>query len=130
MVSMPRVAAVLNWRNEKNKSGCYPVHIRIKMGNTSRYYNVPIPQKIKPEQWAGKDNNWVKPSQPFAFEINSRIIELKASISEYIKRTFGLNKPVTVPGIIGHLTNKGDNKSFVYCLTNCSINSNCASRLK
>jgi hypothetical protein len=59
MVRMPCVAAVLNWRNENNKSGLYPVHIRIKIGNTARYYHVPIPQKIKKDQWAGKDNNWI-----------------------------------------------------------------------
>ena len=28
MVSIPSVGVVLNWRNEKNKSGLYPVHIR------------------------------------------------------------------------------------------------------
>ncbi len=85
MVKMPCVAAVLNWRNENNKSGLYPVHIRIKIGNTARYYHVPVPQKIKKEQWSGKDNNWIKPTHPFAFEINNRIVEVKANITEYLK---------------------------------------------
>jgi hypothetical protein len=43
MVSIPSVGVVLNWRNEKNKSGLYPVHIRIKQGNFARYYRVQIP---------------------------------------------------------------------------------------
>lgn len=50
---------------------------------------------------------------PFAFEINNKIIELKGQINEYIKRTFNFNKPLTVENIIAHLTNKGENKSFL-----------------
>ena len=40
MVSIPSVGVVLNCRNEKNKSGLYPVHIRIKQGNLARYQRV------------------------------------------------------------------------------------------
>lgn len=113
MVSIPSIGVVLNWRNEKNKSGLYPVHIRIKKGNMARYHKVPLPQKIRKDQWAGKDDGWVKPNHPFAFEINNKIVEIKASITEFIKRTVNFSKPVTVEGIIANLTNKGDNKSFL-----------------
>ena len=113
MVSVPLIGVVMNWRNENNKSGLYLVHIRIKHGNMARYFKVPLPQKIRKEQWAGREDEWIKPTHPYAFEINTRIIEIKASIAEYVKRTFNFNKPLTVEGIIKHLTNKVDNKSFL-----------------
>jgi hypothetical protein len=47
MVSMPLIGVVMIWRNENNKSGLYPVHIRIKQGKVARYHKVPLPQKIK-----------------------------------------------------------------------------------
>jgi site-specific recombinase XerD len=113
MVSIPSVGVVMNWRNENNKSGLYPVHIRIKQGNFARYYRVPTPIKIRKDQWTGKEGAWIKPSHPFAFEINNKIVEIKGLINEYIKRTVNFSKPVTVEGIIASLTNKGDNKSFL-----------------
>ncbi len=113
MVSIPTVGVVLNWRNENNKSGLYPVHIRIKHLNLARYHRIQTPIKIRKEQWAGKEGAWVKTSHPFAFEINNKIIETKGLINEYVKRTVNFNKPVTVQGIIASLTNKGDNKSFL-----------------
>jgi site-specific recombinase XerD len=113
MVSIPSVGVVMNWRNENNKSGLYPVHIRIKQGNVARYFRVPAPIKIRKDQWAGKEGAWVKQNHPFAFEINNKIIEIKGLINEYIKRTVNFGKPVTVEGIIAGLTNKGDNKSFL-----------------
>lgn len=113
MVSVPCVGVVLNWRNEDNKSGLYPVHIRIKQGNIARYYRVPTPVKVKLNQWSGKENAWVKTSHPFAFEINNKIAGTMTLVNEYIKRCFNFGKPVTVTGIIDSLTNKGENKSFL-----------------
>lgn len=113
VVRMPCVGVVLNWRGQPHKSGLYPVHIRVKIGNTARYYNVPVPLKVRKEQWQGKEGNWVKSNHPFAFEINHKIIEIKASINEYIKRTLNFDKPLTVENIMANLTNKGENKSFL-----------------
>jgi site-specific recombinase XerD len=113
MVSVPLIGVVWNWRNELSKSGRYPVHIRIKQGNIARFFKVPVPEKVREDQWAGKDDAWIKPNHAYAFEINCKIIEIKASIIDYVKRNLSFNKPVTVPGIIGHLTNRGDNKSFI-----------------
>lgn len=112
MVRMPCVAVVLNWRNETHKSGLYPVHIRIKIGTSARYYNVPIPQKIRLDQWSGIDSVWVKPSHPFAFEINTAISEKRGLINDYIKRNYNFGKPITLDGIMAHLTNKGQSNSF------------------
>lgn len=113
MVSMPLIGVVLNWRNETNKSGLYPVHIRIKQGNIARYFKVPVPAKIRKDQWTGKADVWVKSNHSYAYEINNKIIEIKASIKEFIKRCINFNKPITVFSILDHLTNKGDNKSFL-----------------
>jgi site-specific recombinase XerD len=113
VVRMPCIGVVLNWRGEPHKSGLYPVHIRIKIGNTARYYNVPIPQKIRESEWQGKENAWIKNTHPFSFEINHKIIETIAAINEYIKRALNFNKPLSVENIIAHLSNKGDNKSFL-----------------
>jgi hypothetical protein len=113
MVSIPSVGVVMNWGNENNKSGLYPVHIRIKQGNTARYPRVPTRLKVRPDQWSEKDGAWVKQNHPFAFEINNKIIEIKGLINEYIKRMVNFGKPVTVHGIIASLTKKGDNKCFL-----------------
>lgn len=112
MVRMPSVGVVLNWRNQSNKSGLYPVHIRIKLGNTARYYNVPLPLKIRPDQWRGKDDTWVKPSHPFAFEINATISEKMTLIYEHIKRNYTFGKALSLHGIIAILKNKGNSNSF------------------
>lgn len=113
MVSMPCIGVVLNWRNENNKSGLYPVHIRIKKGNVARYHRIPVPRKIKLTEWSGKDDAWIKACHPFSFEINCKIAEIKTLITDYIKRTYSFGKPVTIDGIMASLTSKGDNKSFL-----------------
>ena len=52
-MSMPTLAVVLNWRNQINKSGLYPVHIRIGINDIYRYYKMAIPKKVQPTEWAG-----------------------------------------------------------------------------
>ncbi len=44
-MNLPHIAIVLNWRNQKNKTELYSIHIRIKIGNQARYYKVPTPRK-------------------------------------------------------------------------------------
>src|ERR1044071_3283542 len=112
-MNVPSVSVVLNWRNGDNKSGYYSIHIRFVQGRTARYFKVPVAQKVREEQWAGKDNAWVKPAHPFAFEINNKITEIKSSVNEYIRRCLNFDKPVSIDGILKHLTKKGDNKSFL-----------------
>jgi hypothetical protein len=79
---MPHVVILFNWRNQKNKSGLYSIHIRIKIGVNARYYKIDTPKKIRLEEWSGKEDGWVKPCHPFAFEINNKIIEKKAVLHE------------------------------------------------
>ncbi len=38
------------------------------------------------------EDNWVKPSHPFGFEINNKIREKKAIVLDLIKRSYSFNK--------------------------------------
>ena len=109
---MPGVAVVFNWRNEINKSERYSVYIRIKIGNTARYYHVPVPQKIRYEEWSGKDDAWVKDTHTFAYQINNIIAEKKTLVFDFIKRHLNFGKFVTVDAIMKHMNNKGEMNNF------------------
>jgi site-specific recombinase XerD len=109
---LPTLGIVFNWRNQKNKSGLYSVHLRIKIGDDARYYKIDTPQKIRIDEWSGKENNWVKQTHPFAFEINNKILEKKNIVHDLIKRCYNFNKPVSFETIFQHLRRKGDRQSF------------------
>jgi site-specific recombinase XerD len=111
-MNMPLIAVILNWRHQVNKSGVYPVHIRISINDNPRYYKIDIPQKIKQEQWSSKEDAWVKLDHPFAFEINNKIREKKTIINDIIKRSYSFGKTVTTAMILQHLQRKGDINSF------------------
>jgi site-specific recombinase XerD len=110
-MNLPQIAVVFNWRNEDNKSGLYSIHLRITIDRDSRYFKVPLPQKVSDDQWNGKEDNWVK-NHPFSFEINNKIIEKKALLNELIKRSYNFNKPLTFDTISRHLKKKGNSNSF------------------
>ncbi|MEK7227833.1 MAG: hypothetical protein AAB681_00570, partial [Patescibacteria group bacterium] len=65
-MNLPQVSVVFNWRNEDNKSELYSIHLRITINRDSRYYKIPLPQKVTEAQWNGKDDNWVK-NHEFSF---------------------------------------------------------------
>ncbi|MBS1511097.1 MAG: site-specific integrase [Bacteroidetes bacterium] len=110
-MNLPQIAVIHNWRNEDNKSGLYSIHLRITIERDSRYYKIPVPQKVSKVQWSGKDDNWVK-NHSFAFEINAKIIEKKNLLNELIKRSYNFNKPLSFETIFKHLKKKGDSNSF------------------
>ncbi len=64
------------------------------------------------DQWSGEDDNWVKPNHPFAFEINSKIMEKKTVLHEQIKRSYNSNKSVTIESLMQYLEKKGNRHSF------------------
>jgi len=99
---------LLNWRNKTNVSGLYYAFIRIKIDNTARYYRIEVPKKIQLEEWSGKDDQWVKSSHPFSFEINNKIREKKNIIHELIKQSYNFNKKLSFETIFSHLKKKGD----------------------
>jgi glycosidase len=57
---LPTLSAVLNWRNEKNKSGLYSTHLRVTIDRGSKYFKIDVPKKISAKEWNGTDDQWVK----------------------------------------------------------------------
>lgn len=110
-MNLPQIAVVFNWRNEDNKSALYSIHLRITIDRDSRYYKIPVPQKVSEAQWNGKEDNWVK-NHPFSFEINNKIIEKKALLNDLIKRSYNTNKPLSFAAIFQYLKKKGNSNSF------------------
>ncbi len=76
-MKLPTVTVMLNWLNLKNTSGLYSIYLRITLNRQSKYYTVPVPQKVSYNDWAGKDGYWVKNTHSFSFEINNKIKERK-----------------------------------------------------
>lgn len=110
-MNLPQIRTVYNWRNGTNKSGLYSIHLRLTIDRVSKYFKIPVPQKVSKEQWNGKEDYWVK-NHPFAFEINNKIIDKKNQINELIKRSYNFNKSLTFDTIFRHLKKKGDSNSF------------------
>ena len=63
-------------------------------------------------EWSGLDDNWVKGSHPYAFEINNKILEKKRIVQDLIKKSYNFNKRLTFETIFEHLKRKGDINSF------------------
>lgn len=108
----PQIAAVLNWRNDQNKSGLFSVYLRITINRIARYHKIQIPQKIREDEWTDTEDCWVKNSHPFAFEINNKIREKKNIVHDLIKRSYNFNKRITFEMVFSHLKRKGDRNSF------------------
>jgi integrase len=106
------VEPLINYRKNVNKSGLYPIHLRVTINRVQRYYQIKVPQKVSLGQWTGKNDSWIKNTHPFAFEINNKIIEKKAIVTDLIRRCYNLNKPVTFYAIDRELSRKGDRTVF------------------
>jgi hypothetical protein len=72
-MNLATISVVHNLRRLSNKSGKYPVHIRITINRARKYQPVELPEKIFKDQWSGTDDYWVKNTYPFYFEINTKI---------------------------------------------------------
>jgi Arm DNA-binding domain len=81
-MSLPTTAVVHNWHRLTNKSGLYPIYLRITIDRVQKYEMIPVPVKISKEQCIGEDDNWVRDDHPFFFEINCKIRGTKASHSK------------------------------------------------
>lgn len=104
---------VFNWRNRENITNQYFIHLRITIDRKAKYCPIPLPLKITPEQWSGRNDHWVKTTHPYAFEINDKIKEKKAIVSDLIKRHYLANKDLSFEVIDRHLKKKGDPLSFI-----------------
>ena len=72
--------------------------MRINIEQVNKYYPIPVPLKVPPEQWAGKEDAWEKNTHPFAFEINRKMKEKKDIVLDLIRRYYNYNKTLTLPG--------------------------------
>ncbi|MGV3528140.1 MAG: phage integrase SAM-like domain-containing protein [Flavisolibacter sp.] len=106
------VEPLLNYRNKVNKSGRYPIHLRVTINGHQRYYPIKVPLKVAPNQWTGKNDSWVKNTHPYAFEINNKILEKKTIITDLIRRCYTLNRPVSFFHVDRELNRKGDRTVF------------------
>jgi site-specific recombinase XerD len=108
-MNLPVVTPVFNWRNKISKKGFYPIHLRVYINpDPYRYYPVKTPQRVRLEDWTGKEGGWVKNTHPFSFEINTRIAELKGKITDLTKRFYNQNKPIAFYAIEREIVRKGD----------------------
>ncbi len=112
-MDIPQIAIVWNWRNQYNIKGDYSVHLRITINRISKYFKILLPKKVSREEWAGKDDAWIKPNHPFSFEANNKITEKKMLVHELIKKYYYLNKPLTFHIIFQQLKRRGDSNSFL-----------------
>lgn len=111
-MSLPTTATVHNWRRLTNKSGLYPIYLRITIDRVQKYELIPVPAKISKEQWIREDDNWVCDDHPFFFEINTKIREQKQTIQNLIKRYYLAGKTMTFSTITSEIKRSGYNKTF------------------
>jgi dimeric dUTPase (all-alpha-NTP-PPase superfamily) len=102
-MSLPTTSVVHNWRKIPNKSGKYPVHLRITIDRIHKYDPIELPAKISKDQWIGQDDNWVKETHPYFFEINTKIRERKQLIQNLIKRYYLAGKRLNFKIIFSEL---------------------------
>jgi hypothetical protein len=102
-MSLPTTAVVHNWRRLNNKSGLYPIYLRITIDRIQKYEMIPVPAKESKEQWIGEDDNWVRDDHPYFFEINIKIGEQKQAIQNLIKRYYLAGKMMTFSTITSEL---------------------------
>ncbi len=82
------------------------------INRSCKYYLIPIPEKVRLDQWAGVDDYWVNTKHSFYFEINTKIREEKLVIQNLIKRYYLAGKKITFPMIFGELKNTGSGNCF------------------
>jgi site-specific recombinase XerD len=111
-MNLPTISVVLNWMKLTNKTGVYPVYLRITIGRQSKYYTIPILKKIANNQWSGTDGGWVKNTHPYYFEINSKIREKRDIVDGLIRKYYNQNKQLTFPVIFKQLKRRDDGALF------------------
>ena len=110
---------ILNWRNATNVSKKYPIHLRITIERTAKYFPVEIPDNVKPEEWIDKQNAWVKNSHPFAFEINKIIKEKMDLVDAVVKRFYTAKKDLTFPLVFKELQKSNNTNLFNEYFSDC-----------
>jgi len=103
---------VWNWRKKTNENGQYPIHIRINLNRSTKYYPVEVPRNIRKEEWTGKPNNWVKNTHPFAFEINGAIKEIIDLLDNLVRRYYAAKKSINFAIIFRELQKNNNTNLF------------------
>lgn len=101
---------VVNWANRRNKTGRYSIFIRVTVDRRS--LNLNAGEKIEEESWSGKDDRWVKDSQPYSFEFNT-LIRKKLQVLqqfEFKQKVFG--NGITLEGLAKPLGKLADQNVF------------------
>lgn len=112
LMNLPTTAIVFNWRRKTNKTGLYVIHMRISIDRVNKYDPIPIPAKIRKEQWLGEDDNWVRNDHPYYFEINTKIRERKQAVQNLIKRFYLAGRMPGFSDIFAVLKRSGHSESF------------------
>ncbi len=102
--------AILNKDNRHNKTGKHSIFIRVSLNRKSTYFN--LGQKLEEKYWLGKESSWVKPSYPFAFELNAIIRNKLSELQKFEMNQFLFNNPVNLEAIAKFFERKGDKNVF------------------
>lgn len=107
-MKIPSISVVFNFRNKKNKKRLYSIYLRITLNRRSKYVRIPTPLKVSEGDWNYKNNggNYVKNTNPFAFEINNSIKEFETIAYDTIKKHLATNRRIKIESIIEGLKNK------------------------
>jgi Phage integrase SAM-like domain/Phage integrase family/Arm DNA-binding domain len=113
-MKIPTVQVVFNRIKRKRLTDRYPIHVRITMDRKSKFVPIPVPLKIHESEWNTnpKGNNWIKATNPFAYEINNKIKEMLSQINDIVKRYYMYNRTLTFNILIEEVEKKNYNKSF------------------
>ncbi|SEW15050.1 phage integrase SAM-like domain-containing protein [Chitinophaga arvensicola] len=106
------VTPLHNWRNKKNKSGCYKIHLRVYIDGLRDYYEVKSPRKIPEADWADKSGMWVKNTNPFAYEVNQEIRRMIGVIEELERRLLQQGRKLTFFHLDKEFGFKGNREIF------------------
>ena len=112
---MPSYRVMWNYRRKTNRSGLYKIHIEINLNTKGdrKYEEVKVPEKVGKQHWSGRENNWVKITHPYAFEINEAIKGKLALLSNLTKRYYLANRALSWPLIKRELQMGNNTNSFL-----------------
>ena len=111
-MSMPTYTPLWNWRKRTNKIGRYPICIRITLNRESVYHTIPVPMRVRKDEWANKPTAWVNNKNPYSFEINQAIKETLTVLENLNKRYYTVKKSLSFPLILKELQRNNNSNSF------------------
>ena len=106
------IKVMINYKNKVNLRGLYSIHLRVTADRIQRYYEIKVPQKVSLSEWSGLDDQWVNHTNPYAFEINNKIIDTKKQITDIVRRYYNLNKPISMDIIDREFNHRGERNIF------------------